>query len=304
MFNSGLNSSNYPFDYKKLHFSGYAYGLQVELYVNFAHYLSIFNLYLGSRIKVENSTYLSNSIENDGINAASGSITDVGVDRIFEYNLPKPYTACDIDNQRPNEFNSKFYKMIDESVYQYDQDLCLDLCYQNLLINECNCTSVCCFSLFKNVETCNDRQLECINKTFYLKWDAVNFKKDNCYPHCPLQCNRTIFRTTASTTNIIGHNFAELINENIHLSSDFNVTKVDKDLGRISVVKLNVYYNSLSFMISEDSPSMTIISLIAAIGGTLGLFLGVSMLSLCEIIQVLIEIYCTAEKKNNVRLSS
>jgi len=36
---------------------------------------------------------------------------------------------------------------------------------------------------------------------------------------------------------------------------------------------------------------MDFVALIAAIGGNLGLFLGVSAFSLCEMIQVVIEIY-------------
>ena len=41
---------------------------------------------------------------------------------------------------------------------------------------------------------------------------------------------------------------------------------------------------------------MNIVSLLASIGGNLSLFLGVSVFSLCEIIEVLIEIYFIVKK--------
>jgi hypothetical protein len=40
-----------------------------------------------------------------------------------------------------------------------------------------------------------------------------------------------------------------------------------------------------------ESPQMDIIALLASIGGNLGLFLGVSVFSLCELIVVFMEIY-------------
>jgi hypothetical protein len=60
---------------------------------------------------------------------------------------------------------------------------------------------------------------------------------------------------------------------------------------RESFVSINIYYDSISYTLSTESIQMDFVSLIAAIGGNLGLFLGVSAFSLCEIIQVMIEIY-------------
>ena len=53
----------------------------------------------------------------------------------------------------------------------------------------------------------------------------------------------------------------------------------------------NIFYNSLSYDLSIESPQMDWVSLLASIGGNLSLFLGVSVFSLCELIEVGIEIY-------------
>ena len=54
-------------------------------------------------------------------------------------------------------------------------------------------------------------------------------------------------------------------------------------------MQLYIYYDSLTFTSSDDSPNMDITTFLGNIGGTLGLFLGVSALSLCELVHVIIE---------------
>ena len=58
-----------------------------------------------------------------------------------------------------------------------------------------------------------------------------------------------------------------------------------------SVVRLLVYYDSLSYSQIDEAPQIDLVALIANIGGNLGLFLGVSLFSLCEIITTILEIY-------------
>ncbi len=65
---------------------------------------------------------------------------------------------------------------------------------------------------------------------------------------------------------------------------------IDMSNVRESVVSLNVYYNSLSYTLATESPKLDIISLLSNIGGSLGLFMGVSFLSLVEILVLLLDI--------------
>ena len=52
-----------------------------------------------------------------------------------------------------------------------------------------------------------------------------------------------------------------------------------------------IFYDSLSYTLSEETPQWDLCNLIANIGGNLGMFLGVSSFSICEIITTLIELY-------------
>ena len=57
-----------------------------------------------------------------------------------------------------------------------------------------------------------------------------------------------------------------------------------------NVVYLNVNYANLQYTFINQIPKSDLISLISNIGGTLGLFLGISFFSLVEILEIFMEI--------------
>ena len=67
-----------------------------------------------------------------------------------------------------------------------------------------------------------------------------------------------------------------------------------------SFVSLNIFYDSLSYIRTSESPQMNVVALLASIGGNLGLFLGVSVFSLCELIEVFIEVFYIFYGKNKI----
>ncbi len=73
--------------------------------------------------------------------------------------------------------------------------------------------------------------------------------------------------------------------------SDFVNRTIDSAQAEKSFVNVYVYYESLSYTESSETPQMNVIQLLASIGGHLGLFLGVSVFSLAELVEVFIEIF-------------
>ncbi len=104
-------------------------------------------------------------------------------------------------------------------------------------------------------------------------------------PYCPLECNSTQITYPTTSCDLIGDNFVDYIRKNANLSSDFVNKSINAQTAKQSVVRVFVNYDSLSYS------QIDLVALIANIGGNLGLFLGVSLFSLCEIISTLLEIY-------------
>jgi hypothetical protein len=57
-----------------------------------------------------------------------------------------------------------------------------------------------------------------------------------------------------------------------------------------SAVCVDIYFNSLHYTAITDSPSMSSLDLVCNFGGLLGLFLGMSLLSVVEYVEIAIQI--------------
>ena len=80
---------------------------------------------------------------------------------------------------------------------------------------------------------------------------------------------------------------------------DPNSTLSEQDI-QDSFMYANIYFENLVYTMIEESASQTIVSLISNIGGTLGLFMGISLLSLIELLEIITEvflIYLSSESK-------
>ena len=119
MFNAASEKSKM----KESSISSSIHGLRMLFYVNFHQNLSLFNSQngIGARVYIENSSY--SMPFPDEINLPSGFKTSVSVERWFTFNLPKPYSNCDLDNYVDSSasFNSELFNFIEHSDYDYEQ---------------------------------------------------------------------------------------------------------------------------------------------------------------------------------------
>ena len=150
-------------------------------------------------------------------------------------------------------------------------------------------------SLFKNIQKCQTKeQNNCSASILENLFLGPSFIQDFCTFQCPLECNRTEYNVYLSTNELLADKYIDYLNE---YGKDFSITALDANVARKSFVKFDIYYDSLSYELSSESPKMDVVSFLANVGGNLGLFLGVSVISICEVIEALIEIWIF--KRNN-----
>ena len=309
-FNSGFNSSGSAVDFKECTISGAGFGLSILVYVGYNENLNVFNqgwmsgapftnIY-GLNVIIENNTYLSDNKWN-WIAVDGGTINYMPVQRKFSYKIPRPYSECQIDNDSPGHFDSVFYNLILNSPYQYTQELCLIQCLQMKVLDICNCTNPFYLALLE--KSChNNITLKCATDIFFQNFKVLTSTSLTCLSRCPLECNATEFTFAMTTQRSSGIGYASLIKDNPSLSSDFNSTPINSETASNKFVQLNVYYDSLTYSVSIDTPSMDAVSFLANIGGTMGLFLGASLLSVCEVIHVIVEIFWANIKREKSHL--
>ena len=281
---------NTGFDVKSSTLAGPDHGLSLTLYVNiYEKLLKKRSLYsLGAIVQIGNGSY-SMYHANNGVFISPSTNAYISIEREFKSMLPKPYSNCEVE-PNSSKFNSDLYNLIDQSDYDYTQQLCFSQCLQRKFIEKYNCSLHYLLSLYNNKSQCNPGIVDMIysnNDSF----DA-NFINEVCLPLCPLECNQILYKKSYSSNQFNGNDYyVHYLRNNLNLASDFINRTIDSAIARDGILNVNIFYSSLSYVQTKESPQMDIVSLLSSIGGNLGLFLEVSLLSLCEITQVVIEIF-------------
>ena len=160
---------------------------------------------------------------------------------------------------------------------------CFLQCLQSKLFKECSCYDQDYFSIFSNKNDClNETEHNCSKRV----WE--NFDWKSCLEYCPLECNQTQYSIEVTSVKLLGEKYAYLIRENTNLSLDFVENEVSAEAAANSFISLSIFYDTLSYTLITESPKLDAIALLANLGGNLSLFLGISIFSFSEIIEIII----------------
>ena len=162
---------------------------------------------------------------------------------------------------------------------------------QRIILEKCNCTDPYSFYL-KDTSSCQSiDQQGCMYNQYSSIYES-NYFSTVCVPLCPLECNKTILKTSSSSfIDLSGDFYYDFIKSKPSLLSDFVTTPLTVESAKNSFTSMTFYYRTNSYKVTTESPSMDIVSLLANIGGTLGLFLGISLIQICELVEILVQMF-------------
>jgi hypothetical protein len=171
----------------------------------------------------------------------------------------------------------------------YLQTTCFSLCFQEILIQTCNCY-VNLFNKLNGTIPCLDvSQINCSVNAWYT-YISNDYISKYCIQYCPLECYVTNYQITTTFSNYPTYNYAlNSLMTNPIITSKFQNETLTYDLIKQSVLSLNVYYDQLAYTQISKEAKLEIVDLVSGIGGLLGLFLGMSFLSFAEFIEMIIE---------------
>ena len=90
-----------------------------------------------------------------------------------------------------------------------------------------------------------------------------------CIEDCPLECSTIIYSISLNQAKYL----TELYYNWLKLQENFQQFLLDPK-AKESILKLNIFYETLEITVIEDTPQFSLDSLWANVGGVLGLFLG------------------------------
>ena len=183
------------------------------------------------------------------------------IDKTVDEKLPEPYNRC-FKNVTVFKGNKTIIDFILNSGESYSQVKCLELCFDLNYIekNPCNCVNT---SLGRVWQDCFFRQEKRARTSCTYTYKSqfyTNTLIQKCAEYCPLECDSTYYSVTAS---------GYATNDNL--------------------TTLQVFYRSLKYSYMTQQAKMHVFDIISNIGGTLGLFVGMSFVTLFEITEIFIE---------------
>jgi hypothetical protein len=255
--------------------SGLADGFNLDFYANTSFDFGLLYDY------IHNHTVSPPTIFNKGYWITSGSDNYFIIKRLFDEKLEHPFNNC-YKNVSQAPFNQNIIAYFSSLKYSYSQKECIEVCRNLISIEEsgCNCSINDLSEEFavKCLEEINDTVLRKCANDFLAFFDP---KK--CYKYFPLQCDSFSYKITLNIQSIIASGNITTLRSDYYL--DFltyeNMSK--------TYYGINVYYGDLKYTLINQIPKVEIAGLVSNIGGTFSLFLGLSIGSFLEIIEILIE---------------
>jgi hypothetical protein len=264
-FNGGRNTFNQRQSYKKIIKPGWRYGFQLELFTGRNGILSLKN---GFRILVNNQTELGIWAfpEEEGFDVSPGFITHIAIEKTLVERLSSPYNDC-MDNLKDSKFDylikkSEIIQVMKNvlNMTRYDQKLCLKMCLQKFIMENCNCTD---FTLPNYLFNQTNTGCRSLNELICSSYSEAEFFYTNainqCVQNCPDKCTFTRYNTKISTSKYPSHWFVK--SQNISISQEeYN--------NFVAVV--NIFFDDMLYTRISQAPLVTRETLFGNLGGTFG----------------------------------
>ena len=293
-FNAGLNASDLRVNSQKVNREGVTFGLSLWIgpLLNGNSKYPIAES-KGLKVFIHNQSYAPSF--SKGVNVNVGAETNLAISRSYSRNFPRPYSDCvDLDSSQ-----SEMYAYIRTNLSQaYRQQDCLDLCFQKKIMANCACYYPKYAQMEPDSPPClNLTQLDCIHEQY------SNLDEDPCSMYeCPLECETITYDVEVSSLKYPSRETYELLLQQAQGGVAFyedlyNMNFSAYDLYADNFLVLNVYYASTQYTRITETPKMLPIDLFANIGGTMGIFLGLSVYHLVETVEILLIIAFILFKK-------
>jgi hypothetical protein len=154
------------------------------------------------------------------------------------------------------------------------------------MIDLCGCYDPQKISYFDGAPPCNRSvRTLCGSEVQHFQWNS-DYLDNVCYPLCPLECASTEYKTSTSLNQYPTNSYANVLakRNQITLYSTDTYSEPLKE----NCLKVNIYFEALSYTSTSEVASIDQITFISNVGGLFGLFLGATVLSFLEIIEFFI----------------
>jgi hypothetical protein len=299
-FNTNANNGGI----NKISSAGSGHGLELELFAG-DQTEELFIYKRGFYVVVHNQS-TSPIMDNEGVHVSTGAETNIGIVRTFYQKLGSPFSSCISDPTSNTSSTSELYQAILNELGEksYRQKYCFKLCYQKEVLKTCLCYD----PKYPNIPTfgkstissCRTTiEVSCMTNTSTLF--EANDLNTQCSNFCPAECLTVDYALSITTATYPTDNYLNWLQLQTLLTNKYTSQSPLTTQITNSLAKVNVFYNDIAYISFTESEKISTEDLLGNIGGQLGLFIGISFLSVIEVVELGLEIIRTVylHKKSN-----
>ncbi|XP_023215424.1 amiloride-sensitive sodium channel subunit gamma-like [Centruroides sculpturatus] len=287
--------------------TGSALGLRLTLNIEREEYLDLISPEYGARLLVHPQGTFP-TLQRGGVILQPGTKTYVSVRMRKIERLPEPYRGCSDDFQKT--LLAKYLKMtgqeflLHHQVYTYEY--CQTLCREAHLLNQCGCLEELALEGNKSCDPCNGTQARC-RSGFYRSFTRASSTHE-CQKLCKPACTDIRYDLTVSQSewpNVQQQQYAlkrwpnlnKRLGQSLSSSNSNNTTdtkeeiQINRKYFRKNFLRVHVYIQEMNYLSVKDIPGYTLPQLFADLGGCLGLYIGVSAITVVEIIEHVFSVF-------------
>ncbi|XP_060084186.1 amiloride-sensitive sodium channel subunit gamma-like [Ylistrum balloti] len=237
--------------------SGPPNGLKLIIYVDNRDYIKGITQGYGARVTLHYPGTIPDP-ENLGFYVSSAFETDIGLKLIDIQREGEPYGEC----TNGEDFEQKYHR-------KYTRQACLTTCEQESILSRCGCYQQKMQEIFHIAERTS---VKACNTTSELQCQAgilneIKAKSFVCSCPNPCMCLEQMVNYFYTVKEATFGTFADA-----------------------NFLKLIVYYEDLNYEKIEETPEIETAQFASDVGGAIGLWIGLSMLSMFEVVQLLVEL--------------
>ncbi|XP_022808877.1 acid-sensing ion channel 1C-like [Stylophora pistillata] len=255
-------------------------GLTLEINIEQDEYISQLSQEAGVRVFLGGQEEMPFPREQ-GISVAPGYSTAIQLRKVIIKRLdPFRNSSCESRNDRFQESIFGRYNVT------YSTTACKISCLVQAMKSNCGCVI---YELkYSNIPVCNVENtdiVKCVNKVY------KSFDDGNC-SRCQERCRETIFKTTVSLAKWPSKQYRDTLITKINEENHHNHSGETSD----HFLKLKIYYGQLDFEVIEEEEAYSIPSFLSDIGGLMGMWIGISVLTIVELLELIITLCITVFK--------
>ncbi|OWF34802.1 degenerin deg-1-like [Mizuhopecten yessoensis] len=261
---------------------GPEYGLSVILYMQNEEYIHGITQGYGARITVHQKDTIPFPADN-GFYASTSFETSIGLKLVDITRQPTPYGKCNL--------GADFKAMYNQT---YNRQSCLVICEQNAILSACSCFSEDKDELFVIANLLDNRPCRTVEEKTCQATVEEEYAQKAISCSCDEPCGEQVFVKSISSRQWPSEDYAVALEQSIcekpRLAAECAKLKtLDKRQLSLNFLKLDIFYESLNYEVVEETPEIETAQFASDVGGALGLWIGLSILSIFELIQLFVE---------------